>query len=212
VLLLTAENCGIQETMVDEVARRLAEKAGLRQERIVCCSTNTHLALMVNFFAPFILGGPLPPEQQRHVDRYTQDVIDKLTQVALDALAARRPARLSWGAGTVRFAMNRREMKDGKYKGFGEQLNGPVDHRLPILVARDEQGKLLAVVANYACHCTTLGGEFNQIDGDWAGYADEFLEAEHPGAIRLQERDSGPGPDPAAWHARTCCRHGREKK
>ncbi len=211
VLLLTAENCGIQETMVDEVARRLAEKAGLKRERIVCCSTHTHSAPMVNGFAPFILGGTLPPEQQRHVDRYTQEVIDKLTQVALDALAARRPARLAWGAGTVRFAMNRREMKDGKYKGFGEQLNGPVDHRLPVLAAHDEQGKLLAVVANYACHCTTLGGEFNQIDGDWAGYADEFLEAEHPGAVALQTIGCGADANPSPRGTLELCRrHGRE--
>ena len=211
VLMLAAENCGIQETMVDEVARRLAEKAGLKRERIVCCSTHTHSAPMVNGFAPFILGGTLPPEQQRHVDRYTQDVTDKLTQVALDALAARRPARLSWGAGTVRFAVNRREMKDGKWKGFGEELKGPVDHRLPIIAARDVQGKLLAVVANYACHCTTLGGEFNQIDGDWAGYSDEFLEAEHPGAIALQTIGCGADANPSPRGTLELCRrHGRE--
>ncbi len=211
VLLLTAENCGIQETMLDEVARRLAEKAGLKRERIVCCSTHTHSAPMVNGFAPFILGGTLPPEHQRHVDRYTQEVIDKLTQVALDALAARRPARLSWGAGTVGFAVNRRAMKDGIYKGFGEELNGPVDRRLPILVARDEQGKLLAVVANYACHCTTLDGNFNQICGDWAGYADEYLEAEHPGAIALQTIGCGADANPAPRGTLELCRkHGRE--
>ncbi|HKD36399.1 MAG TPA: neutral/alkaline non-lysosomal ceramidase N-terminal domain-containing protein, partial [Pirellulales bacterium] len=185
-VLLTADNCGIQEPMIEEVARRLAAKAGIKRERIACCSTHTHCAPMVNGFAPFILGGALPPEHQRHIDRYTQEVIDKLTQAALEALAARKPARLSWGAGTVRFAMNRRAMKDGRYTGFGEEQAGPVDHRLPILAAQDADGKLIAVVANYACHCTTLTGDFNQIHGDWAGCALEMLEADHPGTIALQ--------------------------
>src|SRR5260370_27648094 len=106
VLLLNADNCGIQETMLDEVARRLAEKAGLKRERIVCCSSHTHSAPAVNGFAPLIFGSPIPPEHQAHIDRYTRDVIDKLTQAALEALAARRPARLSCGAGPVRLAIN----------------------------------------------------------------------------------------------------------
>ena len=46
----------------------------------------------------------------------------------------------------------------------------------------DTKGKLRALIVNYACHCTTLGGEFNQVCGDWAGYAQEFLERDHPGA------------------------------
>ena len=210
-LLLTVENCGIQETMVDEVARRLAEKAGLKRERIVCCSTHTHSAPLVNGFGPLIFGGPIPPEHQAHIDRYTRDVIDKLTQVALEALAARRPARVSWGAGTVRFAMNRRALKDGKWTAIGEQPDGPVDHRLPILAVRDEHGKLLAVVADYACHCTTLGGEFNQIHGDWAGYAQEYIEADNPGAIALQTigcaGDANPHP---RGKLEQCQQHGRE--
>ncbi len=41
------------------------------------------------------------------------------------------------------------------------------------------------LVVNYACHCTTLGGEFNKICADWAGYACEAIERAHPGAIAM---------------------------
>ena len=40
---------------------------------------------------------------------------------------------------------------------------------MPILCASGLDGKVRAVVANYACHCTTLGGDFNKFCGDWAG-------------------------------------------
>ena len=81
--------------------------------------------------------------------------------------------------------MNRRPVKDGRCPGLGVNPDGPVDHSLPLLCASDTQGKILAVVVNYACHCTTLGGDFNQIHGDWAGMAQEYIEAEHPGATAL---------------------------
>src|SRR6185503_5382737 len=68
---------------------------------------------------------------------------------------------------------------------FGDNAGGPVDHALPILVATDKEGKTRAVVANYACHCTTIDGGFNKLHGDWAGYAQEAIERDHPGAVAL---------------------------
>ena len=52
---------------------------------------------------------------------------------------------------------------------------GPADHDLPALVVSDPDGKLRGIFISYACHCTTVTGEFNQICGDWAGYGAEAL-------------------------------------
>ena len=41
------------------------------------------------------------------------------------------------------------------------------------------------MLVNYACHCTTLGGEFNKICAEWAGYACDEIERQNPGAIAL---------------------------
>ena len=49
----------------------------------------------------------------------------------------------------------------------------------------DPSGKVRAVLVNYACHCTTLGGEFNKVCAEWAGYACDEIEREHPGATAL---------------------------
>src|SRR5262249_36013063 len=97
----------------------------------------------------------------------------------------RKPARLSWARGKVGFAANRRVLKDGRWTGFGVNPRGPVDHRLPILRVSEPGGKTRAVLIGYACHCTTLGGEFNKISGDWAGHACEQIERTEPGAVAM---------------------------
>jgi hypothetical protein len=65
-----------------------------------------------------------------------------------------------------------------------------------MLRVTDAAGKLVAVVLNYACHCTTLGADFNRICGDWAGYAQEYIEREHPGATCLITIGCGADADP----------------
>ena len=197
-IFLTVDNCGIQATMVDEVARRLA-KDGVKRERIALCSSHTHSAPTVAGFAPNLFVQDLPAEEQGRIDRYTKELTDKLEQLARNALKDRKPGQLAWSVGEVKFAKNRRSQ------------GGPVDHTLSVLRATDAQGKLRAIVANYACHCTTLGGEFNQFHGDWAGYAQEYLERNHPGAMGLISigcgADANPNPRGQIAHAQ---QHGEE--
>ena len=107
-------------------------------------SSHTHSAPCLTNVAPNIFGKPIPAEHQARIDRYTRVLTDRLEQVCLDAMKSRRPARLAWAQGKAGFAANRRTP------------GGPVDHSLPVLKATGIDGTLLAVVVNYACHCTTL--------------------------------------------------------
>src|SRR5204862_5411485 len=117
----------------------------------------------------------IAPAEQAVIDRYTRGLIDKLEQVAVTALRRREAGSLAWTQGSVAFARNRRVVV-GETARFGDNAAGPVDASLPLLVARSARGEWRAIVANYACHCTTLGGEFNSVCGDWAGYAQEAIE------------------------------------
>lgn len=172
-ILITVDNCGVCANVIEAVAARLKTKAGVPRERIAICSSHTHSAPCTVGFAPNIFAMPIPAEQNATIERYTRELTDKLERAALSALARRRPARLAWRQGSITFARNRRT--DG----------GPVDHALPMLAVTDPDGSLRAVLANYACHCTTLGGNFNKHCGDWAGYAQEEIERNHPGAVAL---------------------------
>jgi len=171
-LLLTLDNCGIAEATYLEVAQRLAKRWQIEPERLVIACSHTHTGPCTTDWAPNIFAREIPAEHQAIIDHYTRELIDKLEQVAGEALKARRPSTLAWSQGSVAFAKNRRTAGD------------PADPSLPVLRA-DVDGRLIAVVANYACHCTTLGGGFNQICGDWAGFAQESIERENPGVIAL---------------------------
>ena len=115
---------------------------------------------------------------------YTRDLEDKLVGVVGSALARMGPASLTYGVGRAHFALNRREptakgIKLGKYPA------GPTDESVPILRVRGAEGKPLAVVFGYACHNTTLRPDMMKIDPDFAGYAQDRVEADNPGAVAL---------------------------
>ncbi len=213
-VLITVDNCAVGSFITDEVARRLSAKAGIRRERLVACATHTHCAPALSSGLDFIFGAPVTADQKARIDRYTRELTDAMERVALGALAARAPGRLSWGQGSVGFAANRRVLKKGKWVNFGVNPNGPTDHSLPVLKVTDLDGKVRAVLMNYACHCTTLGGEFNQVCAEWAGYACDDIERQYPGATALMVigcgADANPEPrrnlDDAKSHATALAR------
>jgi len=60
-----------------------------------------------------------------------------------------------------------------------------VDHDVPVLRVERPDGRLTAALYGYACHCTTLGGDFYQFHGDYAGCASAGIESRHPGSVAL---------------------------
>ncbi len=181
-VVITVDNCGVPGHVRDEVARRLKAKAGVPDERIAVCSSHTHSAPMLGGVLSTLFGVDVPADHAERIMRYTRETTDKLEQVALSAIASAKPCDLAWANGEVGFAMNRRFPTA---TGFANKPNpdGPTDHALPILRVTAADGKIVAVLAGYACHCTTTG--FNRIHGDWAGCAQEEIEKAFPGAIAL---------------------------
>lgn len=180
-LLVTFDGIGMSHSMSDELAKRL----GVERSRLALCATHTHAAPQLDGVLPFMFHTELPPEQTEAIERYTDALLDNLEKASRAAIADIRPGLMAVGAGQVTFAANRRVIKDGRWIGFGVQPDGPVDHSLPFMRITEPDGSLRAVLANYACHCTTLGGNFNAVHGDWAGAARDEFEARHPGALAM---------------------------
>lgn len=184
-VVITADTLGIPDTIGSEVASRLKLKAGIAREKIVFSASHTHSAPFLKGCAPNIYGRDFTPEEQAHIDAYAKTFTDALETAALAALKDRKSLTLAWGEGKVGFAINRRVLKNAAWTGFGEVPEGSVDHALPILRAVDDSGKVRAILVNYACHCTTLNPVANMVHGDWAGFAQEMMEGDHPGSIAL---------------------------
>jgi putative membrane-bound dehydrogenase-like protein len=198
VVMVSVDNLGVPAAITEELAARLKRRAGLARERLAIGSSHTHSAPCLTNVAPNIFGKPIPTDQQARIDQYTHTLTDQLEQVCLDALKNRQPCRLAWAQGTGGFAANRRTR------------GGPVDHSLPVLKATRLDGALRAVVVSYACHCTTLDPKDNAISGDWAGYAQEAIEADHPGCIALTLIGCGADANPTRQYtAGAAAAHGR---
>ncbi len=182
-VLVTVDNCGVPAAMRDEVVRRLGAKTKVRDERFAIASSHTHCAPMLTGVLPNLFSMDIPAEHLPAIERYTRELTDKIEQVALAALADRKPASLAWGVGKVGFAANRRNF-----------ALKPVDHDLPVLRVTGPDGKVRAIFTSYACHCTTIGIE--SMHGDWAGCAQEALQREFPGAVALTALGCGADQNP----------------
>jgi hypothetical protein len=170
VVVITVDTLGIPDDMTERLATKLKSK-GIDRSRLAICASHTHSGPMIRNCANTLFGEPISDEHWQHILQYTEELESKLEKVATDALADRKPAKLSWGIGKVGFAFNRRT------KG------GPVDHDLPLLAVHDPDGKLRAIFTNYACHCVTLSDDM--ISGDWAGYAMEHIQRRNPGCTAM---------------------------
>ncbi len=164
-VLLTVDCGAVPADVREEVFRRVQAQTSLRPERFMLCNSHNHSGPNLKGMAS------MSGVEHEHLSTYARLLTDRLEKVVLDAVAARQPGRLSWTQGSVGFAANRRVLTDGKWTGFGAAADAPVDHSLPLLRVTDANDQLVAVVVNYACHCTTLRGDFQQIHGDWAACA-----------------------------------------
>jgi putative membrane-bound dehydrogenase-like protein len=171
-LLVTVDNLAVPGYLIDELAERLKD-TGVTRGRLVVNASHTHCGPCLTGAAINIFGKPMLPEQQATVDRYTRELLDDLEKVCLAALADRNASKLAWGLGEVGFSANRRTR------------GGPVEHVMPMLTVTGRDGKLRAIVVDYACHGTTLPGQFNKVCGDWIGYAQESIEQRHPGVVAM---------------------------
>ncbi len=183
VVLLTVDLVGMTEDISGAVAAALAESHHIDRARVAVCVTHTHTGPAVHGILSLEPQG-MTEDDRDAIRRYAGDLRRKLIAVAVAALDARRPARLSWGEGHAGFAVNRRKLENGKWVAFGAVPDGPVDRTLPLMAARDEQGRLLGAFVSYACHCTTIGGK-HVVHPDWAGEAALQIEAAHPNAVAL---------------------------
>jgi hypothetical protein len=182
LLLITADIIGFPRAVAETIASRVEKEAQLPRENILLVGSHTHTG-------PVIAGSltgmyALEPKDAETVEKYREKLQDQILVAVRAALKDRSPARLSFGRSKAGVAINRRVFRSTGVN-FGANPDGVVDPEVPVLRIDGPDGKVRAIIFGYACHCTTLGGDYYRISGDWAGFAQDYLERAHPGATAL---------------------------
>jgi neutral ceramidase len=182
VVIVTTDLIGLPRAITDAVSARAAKEYGLERSRILFNSSHTHTGPVVkpNLMTMFHLNDT----DRAVLDAYAAKLSESLFQVVGAALSDLAPARIDYGFGETGFAMNRREATPHGVK-IGVNPGGPMDRTVPVVRVTSPDGTLRAVLFAYACHNTTLTGEFYEISGDYAGYAQQDFEEKHPGATAM---------------------------
>jgi len=177
-VLLTADVIGYNAPVADSICRRIMEKTSLERRQILLNPSHTHTGPVIGI--PGATGYSLEGEDLKRVHEYAERLAGELAELAAVALADLKPAQLSWGVGVTNLVMNRREFTEGGVR-LGFNPRGYVDRSVPVLRVDSADGKLRALVFQCACHNTTLTGNHYELSGDYAGFAQAYVEREHPG-------------------------------
>ena len=205
-VLLTSDLVGIPRSLSEPVAEAVRKRTGLPRERLMLTVSHTHCGPVLRDSLHTMYD--MPPDEAKKIGPYTDKLQETMSDAIVRALDDLKPARLSFGKGTARFAVNRRKPTD---KGFINSAypEGPVDHAVPVLRVETAEGKLRALVFGYACHNTTLS--FYQWCGDYAGFAQKRLEDRHPGVTAFFWMGCGADANPLPrGKVELCQKYGRE--
>jgi len=181
-VIVTVDLIGFSRDWRDAVVKEVGARYGLRPEALLLNASHTHSGPEIRAWRATQLWD-LPPEQIELCNKYAETLHVKIVDLVGRALQDLSPARLSYVHGRAGAAMNRRSQTAQGYTIFSN-ADGPVDHDVPVLVVSTPDGKKMrALLFGYACHNTTL--DFYQFCGDYAGYAQEYIEETHPGTVAL---------------------------
>lgn len=183
-LLVTMDLCGIDDELSKAICDGLSKKLGLERRQIVLSTSHTHSGPVVAKNLRPMHYQMFDASNQKRVDDYANWLIEQVVACGSQAQKDLKPSRLAHGSGVETFATNRRNnpADDVPARRLSGTLVGPVDHSLPVL-AVFQGDKLVATVFGYACHCTTLGDMV--WSGDYAGFAQDKIEADRPGCTAM---------------------------
>ena len=158
--------------MVEAVMTEITRQHGLGRSEVMFTCSHTHCGPALDEMLSHMLDMKQPDWKQ--VRSYQQTLNKKLVELISGAVKDLKPAAVSFGNGRCHFAANRRAPK-----GIG-----PYDHDVPVLrIASPDGRSLRAVVFGYACHNTVMS--YYKWSGDYAGFAQLYLEGRHPGTTAL---------------------------
>ncbi|MBI4660561.1 MAG: neutral/alkaline non-lysosomal ceramidase N-terminal domain-containing protein [Verrucomicrobia bacterium] len=209
VVIVTLDLSEVPLQMREAVERQVGERYGLPPGAILPNCSHTHSGpSTTDWGVRFIRGELADPLYIEKAAAYGKMVEGKIVEAIGEAISRSSPANLHYTRARAGFAMNRR-LRNGHVIQNSPNPEGPVDHDVPVLRVTAPDGSLKAILFGYACHNT--GSGTYAINGDYAGYAQAYLEQAHPGTVALFMLGAGGDQNPyprgtlelVAQHGRT---------
>jgi hypothetical protein len=169
-VVLTLDHCLLWTPDVAAIRDAITKAHGLAATDLVLTFSHTHAAGLMDPSRRELPGGDL-------IGPYLQKMSATLVEITGRALAAMKPATISYATGRSALAEHR-DAWDEASKQFVCGLNPEGNGDQTLLVARftDDDGRLIATAVNYACHPTTLAWENTLISPDYPGAMREAME------------------------------------
>ncbi len=176
---ITTDLIGLRAVVTEEISRRVMDGTGLKRHQLLINSSHTHTAPAIADSDASAYS--IAPDAARRTRAYRQLLQDRIVSAVEQALARVQPVELSYGSGVVPFVMSRREFTRDRGVVLGVNPRGAADRTMPLLKIASPDGALRAVIFGAAVHNTTLTGDEYRITGDYAGFAQEYVQQQLPG-------------------------------
>ena len=176
LIIVSIDAIGLSATLTDRICSQVQERFSIRRNQMVLCTTHSHSAPQLEDLLPNIFSTPMTDEERSRSVTYSQFVVDSVVRIVGESIAKLQPASIGFGTGHADFAINRRVLKNNVWTGFGTVDDGPVDRTVRVIHAKRLDGTTLAVVYQYATHCTSISPDLNRISADWAGMSAALIE------------------------------------
>lgn len=160
-----------------EIRDAILEDSGLLENELVVHQSHTHSAPSTAIQFASEQGGHLIASHRARVIAGSANAIRLATE-------KREPIVLTWNQGSCRLAFNRHFREPGSDRILiGLNPGAPADDELLVGRIQNRQGRVVAVLVNYACHPVSLGGGNKLISPDYVGAMREVVELHNEGAI-----------------------------
>jgi len=205
LVIVTLDLIGVPLELREGLERRCGEAYKLPPEGLLLNASHTHSGPEFRVGRSSGYGGDL--NRTKDGEDYGRWLEDQLFEVIGKAIDKLEPAKLGYSYARAGFAMNRRLPTPSGFRN-SPNPDGAVDQDVPVLTVKGEDGELRAVVFGYACHNTTLA--LYDWNADYAGYAQEYIQESHPGALALFMMGCGGDQNPyPRGTVELCKQHGR---
>lgn len=176
---ITTDLIGLRGAVTEALFRRIMERTGLERHQLLVNSSHTHTGPAVAESDTSAYG--IREDAVARTRAYRRMLQDRIVGAVEQALSRLEPVELAYGAGVVPFVMNRREFTRDRGVILGVNPRGAADRTMPLLRVATPDGTVRAVLFGAATHNTTLTGNEYRITGDYAGFAQEYVQAQLPG-------------------------------